>query len=342
MSESIFSTLGSRILAKDRESKKQEYKKEYIGIVLKRYGETGSDNFSLNYDLPEYYNLPIYKVFVKGLDEDSVRQNGKVTPISFNYIKALLEESESDPTSQRLELYDSFYYSVEAMKKDNGTTILPGTYVRVSYNSTNERGFGVITEKLNDTIDDRDRRELEALDTQVESRLPEILILPEKSRPMPPKSTWLYNKTEEIEPEGIVVHAMGERIGYQNGDLSAKEHLERVGLSVHGFIYPDGRWEKMTPAPRRANHVKGHNSRYLGFELLVEGTHNLASLNAEILDPSKETYSDEQMATAINITKEWMYTYNISKDNIFKHSQLDGSKTDPGPAFNWEYFKSQL
>ena len=257
MSESIFSTLGSRILAKDRESKKQEYKKEYIGIVLKRYGETGSDNFSLNYDLPEYYNLPIYKVFVKGLDEDSVRQNGKVTPISFNYIKALLEESESDPTSQRLELYDSFYYSVEAMKKDNGTTILPGTYVRVSYNSTNERGFGVITEKLNDTIDGRDRRELEALDTQVESRLPEILILPEKSRPMPPKSTWLYDKTREIEPEGIVVHAMGERIGYQNGDLPAKDHLERVGLSVHGFIYPDGRWEEMTPVPRRANHAKG-------------------------------------------------------------------------------------
>lgn len=43
-----------------------------------------------------------------------------------------------------------------------------------------------------------------------------------------------------IDPKGIVIHSMGQYIDTENGPVAASDFLKSVGLSVHGFIHPDG------------------------------------------------------------------------------------------------------
>jgi hypothetical protein len=45
-------------------------------------------------------------------------------------------------------------------------------------------------------------------------------------------------------PKGIIVHSMGEYIKTDKGAVEAYDFLESLKLSVHGFIHPDGTYEK--------------------------------------------------------------------------------------------------
>lgn len=159
-----------------------------------------------------------------------------------------------------------------------------------------------------------------------------------------------------IKPKGVIVHSMSEYLKLDDGPMYAHDFLKSIGLSVHGFVKPDGTYEKMVSSPGKAFHagksewngLSGLNSHYLGFEILVPGTHDFGTFSKAI--ETEGTYTEEQMKTSVEVVKYWIEEYNIPIDNIVRHSDCSGDdvrgkgkgKTDPGSAFDWERFKQLL
>ena len=159
-----------------------------------------------------------------------------------------------------------------------------------------------------------------------------------------------------IKPKGIIVHSMAEYLKMSEGPMKAHDFLKSVKLSVHGFIHPDGTYEKMVSSPGKAFHagksewngLQHLNSHYLGFELLVQGEHDFGTFSKAIEEEG--TYTEEQFKTSVETVKWWMNEYDIPADNVVRHSDCSGDdvrgkgkgKTDPGSAFDWERFKSEL
>ena len=159
-----------------------------------------------------------------------------------------------------------------------------------------------------------------------------------------------------IVPKGIVVHSMGEYLQWEGEWITAHEFLKALKLSVHGFIHPDGTYEKMISSPGKAAHagksewngLQHLNSHYLGFELLVPGKQTYDSFVKAIEEEG--TYTEEQFQSALNTCKWWMDKYNIPAENVVRHSDCSGDhvrgegkgKVDPGSAFDWERFKKEL
>ena len=159
-----------------------------------------------------------------------------------------------------------------------------------------------------------------------------------------------------IVPKGIIIHSMAEYLKMNNGPMSAHNFLKSIGLSVHGFIHPDGTYEKMVETPGKAFHagksvfgeLSGLNSHFLGFELLVPGTHDFGTFSKAIETPG--TYTEEQFQTSLEVCQYWMKQYNIPATAVVRHSDVSGDdvrgkgqgKTDPGLAFDWNRFKKEL
>ena len=159
-----------------------------------------------------------------------------------------------------------------------------------------------------------------------------------------------------IKPKGVIVHSMSEYLKLDSGPKYAKDFLKSIGLSVHGFIKPDGTYEKMVSSPGKAFHagkslhegVSGLNSHYLGFELLVPGTHDWGSFSNAI--ETEGTYSEAQFNTSVEICKYWMDKYDFDASRVVRHSDVSGDdvrgvgkgKTDPGSAFDWDRFQIAL
>ena len=159
-----------------------------------------------------------------------------------------------------------------------------------------------------------------------------------------------------IIPKGIIIHSMAEYLKMPEGPMKAHDFLKSIKLSVHGFIHPDGVYEKMVETPGRASHagkskhggISGLNSHYLGFELLVAGEHDWGTFSKAI--ETECTYTDGQFDTAIDVCKWWVKEYDIPLENVVRHSDVSGDdvrgegkgKTDPGSAFDWDAFKAAL
>ena len=58
-----------------------------------------------------------------------------------------------------------------------------------------------------------------------------------------------------IQPKGIIVHSMSEFLVWEGKTLYAKDFLKKLRLSVHGFIKPDGTYDKMIETPGKAFHA---------------------------------------------------------------------------------------
>ena len=159
-----------------------------------------------------------------------------------------------------------------------------------------------------------------------------------------------------ILPKGIILHSMSEYLMYEGQRLYAKDFLQKLGLSVHGFIKPDGVYDKMIESPGKAFHagkslhegLSGLNSHYLGVELLVPGTNDYAQFSKKIEE--KGTYSQAQFDTTVKVFKFWMDKFNIPASRVVRHSDVSGDavrgkgkgKTDPGSAFDWKAFQKAL
>ena len=159
-----------------------------------------------------------------------------------------------------------------------------------------------------------------------------------------------------IKPKGIIVHSMSEYLKMDDGPMYAHDFLKSIGLSVHGFITPTGKYEKMVSSPGKAFHagkslhegLSGLNSHYLGFELLVPGEHDFGTFSKAIETPG--TYTKEQFDAAVEVCKYWIKEYNIPANRVVRHSDVSGDdvrgpgkgKTDPGSAFDWNKFQKAL
>jgi len=113
--------------------------------------------------------------------------------------------------------------------------------------------------------------------------------------------------------------------------------IAKLRVSSHLLIKRDGRIIQFVPFIQRAWHAgessfqgrKACNDFSIGIEL--EGTDNLAY----------EVVQYEQLARVIRVLKAAYPT--ILSDNIVGHDDIaPGRKTDPGPAFDWEYLKGKL
>lgn len=159
-----------------------------------------------------------------------------------------------------------------------------------------------------------------------------------------------------ITPKGIILHSMSEYLMYKGKRMYAKEFLQTLGLSVHGFIKPDGTYDKMIETPGKAFHagkslhegLSGLNSHYLGVELLVPGVNDYGTFSKKI--KQKGTYNKAQFNTTVEVFKYWMKQFNIPASRVVRHSDVSGDhvrgkgkgKTDPGSAFDWEAFQKAL
>lgn len=159
-----------------------------------------------------------------------------------------------------------------------------------------------------------------------------------------------------IQPKGIILHSMSEYLMWKGKKLYAKDFLKELGLSVHGFIKPDGTYDKMIKSPNKAFHagksihegLYGLNSHYLGVELLVPGVNDYGSFSRKI--KQKGTYSQAQFNTTVEVFKYWMKQFNIPASRVVRHSDVSGDhvrgkgkgKTDPGSAFDWKAFQKAL
>ena len=159
-----------------------------------------------------------------------------------------------------------------------------------------------------------------------------------------------------IKPKGVIIHSMAEYLKMDSGPMSAHNFLKSIRLSVHGFIKPDGIYEKMVETPGKAFHagkslhegVSGLNSHYLGVELLVEGVNDYGSFSKKI--NQRGTYTQAQFDTTVEVFKYWMKQFNIPVSKVVRHSDVSGDhvrgegkgKIDPGSAFDWERFKKEL
>ena len=159
-----------------------------------------------------------------------------------------------------------------------------------------------------------------------------------------------------IQPKGIILHSMSEYLMYEGQRLYAKDFLKKLGLSVHGFIKPDGTYDKMITTPSKAFHagkslhegLSGLNSHYLGVELLVPGLNDYGSFTKKIKIPG--TYTQTQFDQTVKVFKFWMDKFNIPANRVVRHSDVSGDhvrgkgkgKVDPGPALDWDKFQNAL
>lgn len=134
---------------------------------------------------------------------------------------------------------------------------------------------------------------------------------------------------------------------------AAREHAERIhypesrtGNSGHFYIDRDGAIHQWVPADRVAHHIRGHNERSIGIELVNRGRYpHWYDSNHQAMS---EPYTDAQIASL-----KWLLSHlEQALPNLVRvagHDALDTEKIpaadnpaalirrklDPGPLFPW-------
>lgn len=111
----------------------------------------------------------------------------------------------------------------------------------------------------------------------------------------------------------------------------------KMRISAHLLIRRDGGLVQYVPLPKRARHAgestfqgrNGCNDFSIGIEL--EGTDDIP-------------YTEAQYQALALVTQKIMQAYPaITPEHITGHSDIaPNRKTDPGPAFDWEYYHTLL
>lgn len=139
-------------------------------------------------------------------------------------------------------------------------------------------------------------------------------------------------------PALVVIHSMAEYIKTKDGVYSAIDYLEKIKLSAHFFIHPNGQIVQGREIEDVAYHAKGYNTNSIGIEFLVEGTHNYGAF----LNKIKTDYvTDIQFQEGVSLVHSLMGDYDINE--LSRHSDLSPErKVDPGEGFNWYAFLIEI
>lgn len=144
-------------------------------------------------------------------------------------------------------------------------------------------------------------------------------------------------------PDLAEARVAGERVLYPSG----------TGNSGHFYIDRDGQVHVWVPVERVAHHVRGHNARSVGIELVNRGRYPdwLASGSQQM----DETYTTEQISALRTLLRELRARLPNLRE-IAGHEDLDTEqvpasddptrlvfrKRDPGPLFPWSEVLADL
>lgn len=108
-------------------------------------------------------------------------------------------------------------------------------------------------------------------------------------------------------------------------------------VSAHLLIDREGQLVQFVPLDRRAWHAGA--SEFNG-----QVDCNDFSIGIELEGSDHEAYTDKQYQSLASVARQLLAQYPaLTPDRITGHSDIaPGRKTDPGPAFDWCYFRSLL
>lgn len=153
-----------------------------------------------------------------------------------------------------------------------------------------------------------------------------------------------------VEPSLLVIHNISLPPGqfggsYINqlftGTLNPNDHqffneIKHLRVSAHCLIRRDGTIIQYVPFHLRAWHAG--QSCYQGKEKC-----NDFSIGIELEGTDFEPFTPKQYQSLTSLTHLLIAEYPLIKNNITGHSDIaPNRKTDPGPFFDWEYYKSKL
>lgn len=120
----------------------------------------------------------------------------------------------------------------------------------------------------------------------------------------------------------------------------------RTGNSGHFYIDRDGSMEQWVPLDRIAHHVRGHNPKSIGIELVNTGRYPewFKSAHQQVTEPYPDGQIEALLALLVSLEEQYP-----GLKNICGHSDLDTDmlpsqdhpdieirrKIDPGPLFPW-------
>ena len=114
------------------------------------------------------------------------------------------------------------------------------------------------------------------------------------------------------------------------------EQIYRLRVSAHCLIRRDGEVIQYVNFNHRAWHAGVSN--YHGRERC-----NDFSIGIELEGTDDIPYTKQQYQQLVSLVIKLRETYPLIEDNIVGHSDIaPGRKTDPGPSFDWQYFKQLL
>ncbi|RDH88108.1 MAG: 1,6-anhydro-N-acetylmuramyl-L-alanine amidase AmpD [endosymbiont of Seepiophila jonesi] len=113
--------------------------------------------------------------------------------------------------------------------------------------------------------------------------------------------------------------------------------IAALRVSSHLLIRRDGESIQYVPLRHRAWHAG--ESFFSGRQRC-----NDYSIGIELEGTDEQPYTDAQYTALVKVTREIMVRYpTITPDRITGHADISpGRKTDPGPAFDWERYRSML
>lgn len=115
------------------------------------------------------------------------------------------------------------------------------------------------------------------------------------------------------------------------------QKIATMRVSSHLLIRRDGAMIQFVPFDKRAWHA--------GESCFQEESHcNDFSIGIELEGTDDQAYEEQQYQSLAEVTHVLMQAYpDIRQNRITGHSDIaPGRKTDPGPFFDWCYYKSLL
>jgi AmpD protein len=151
--------------------------------------------------------------------------------------------------------------------------------------------------------------------------------------------------------DALVIHAISLPPG-QYGDtyveqffcnqLEKEAHpyfseISEIKVSSHFYIRRNGELVQFVPVHKRAWHAGA--SCCMGREAV-----NDFSIGIELEGCDDDTFEEAQYLTLIELTQMLISALpTLSTEHIFGHADIaPGRKTDPGPGFDWQFYRSAL
>lgn len=164
--------------------------------------------------------------------------------------------------------------------------------------------------------------------------------------------TWHSTRPPTRPIVGALVHSMGETLSIDGALYDAPKALQKIGVSVHAMIRPEGTLIRCVPEQDEAYHAgksrfvptgeEWLNKDWLGCEFLVAGVTSWKPFVAKIQRP--DAYTAAQYDAGGYLYADWMVRYGIPRAHIVGHETVSGPdvrsdpKPDPGAGFDWDAF----